>query len=125
MENQVVTVRDIKKYTEKYLNVVEKHYGESKHHSHTPHIYLCNDKIKEDTKGEYCFLFNEITIYLKNIGSHEELIRVLIHEYQHYLQSPSWFSRYYKMGYEYDNHPYEVAAYKEEENWKQIWEKAS
>lgn len=125
MKKQTVTVRQVKQYTEKYLNVIEQIYGESKHHEHTPYIYICRDKTLEDAKGEYCFLLNEITLYLNNIHSHEELIRVLIHEYQHYLQSPSWFTRYYNMGYRYDNHPYEIKAYNEEENWKKIWDKAS
>lgn len=125
MKKQTVTVKQVKQYTEKYLNVIEQIYGESKHHQHTPYIYICKDKTLEDTKGEYCFLLNEITLYLNNIHSHEELIRVLIHEYQHYLQSPSWFTRYYNMGYRYDNHPYEIKAYNEEENWKNIWDKAS
>jgi hypothetical protein len=70
-------------------------------------------------------MINEITIYYNNIGSLEELIRTVIHEYQHYLQSPSWMTRYYKMGYDYSNHPYEIAAYKEEENWETIWKQAS
>jgi hypothetical protein len=26
--------------------------------------------------------------------------------------------RYYNMGYNYNDHPYEVAAFDEEENWK-------
>jgi Zn-dependent peptidase ImmA (M78 family) len=125
MKKQKVTIKQITEYTEKYLNSVESMYGESNHHDHTPYVYICKDKIKEDTKGEYCFLLNEITVYLNNIHSHEELIRVLIHEYQHYLQSPSWFTRYYNMGYRYDNHPYEIQAYNEEENWKKIWDKAS
>ena len=33
---------------------------------------------------------------------------------KHYLQSPSWMKRYYDMGYEYNNHPYELEALEEE-----------
>jgi hypothetical protein len=50
--------------------------------------------------------------------SREHIIQTLVHEYQHYLQSPSWFKRYYDMGYHYGNHPYEVQAYGEEKNWE-------
>jgi len=28
--------------------------------------------------------------------------------------------RYYKMGYTYDNHPYEVAALKAEKDWRKV-----
>ena len=48
----------------------------------------------------------------------EWVIQTLIHEYIHYLQSPLWMKRYYDMGYEYDTHPYELAATKAEDNWK-------
>ena len=45
-------------------------------------------------------------------------IQCLLHEYRHYLQSATWFKRYYQMGYNYSNHPYELAATIEESNWK-------
>jgi hypothetical protein len=125
MKKQEVSLQDIVEFTEKYYYIVEQKYGNSKHHTHTPYIYICDEPVQDDIKGEYCFLFNEITVYIQNIHSHEELVRVLIHEYQHYLQSPSWMTRYYKMGHTYDTHPYEVAAYKEEENWYNIWKQAS
>jgi Zn-dependent peptidase ImmA (M78 family) len=124
MKKTKVTKKQIVEYVEKYIVEVENHYGLSKHQQTSPHIYLSKDII-DDIKGEYCYLFNEITIYYNNIGSLEELIRTVIHEYQHYLQSPSWMTRYYRMGYDYSNHPYEVAAYNEEENWETIWKQAS
>lgn len=123
MKKPTVTRKQVIEYIEKYIEVVEKHYGESKHQKTTPYITLSN-VVEDDIKGEYCYIFNEIIIYWKNIFSLEELIRTIIHEYQHYLQSPSWMTRYYRMGYNYSNHPYELAADKEEENWKIIWEQA-
>ena len=120
MKKQTVTRKQIINYVEKYIGEVENYYGPSKHQQTFPYIFLSKDVI-DDIKGEYCYIFNEITIYYKNITSLEELIRTVIHEYQHYLQSPSWMTRYYRMGYDYSNHPYEIAAYKEEENWERIW----
>lgn len=124
MSKQKVTRKQIMEYTEKYIEHIEKVYGLSNHQVCTPYLFMSGEK-RDDIKGEFCHLFNEITIYWKNITSLEELIRTLIHEYKHYLQSPSWMTRYYKMGYTYDNHPYEEAARKEEENWYNIWEQAS
>lgn len=120
MEKQQVSIQDIVGFTDSYYSKVEQIYGLSKHHKHTPYIYICDEPAPDDIKGEYCHIFNEITVYIQNIHSHEELIRVLIHEYQHYLQSPSWMTRYYKMGYDYNNHPYELAATAEEKNWNKL-----
>lgn len=116
--------RLIVEISNKVLDKVIKHYGLSNHHNHTPYLVIedtpYSDADDPDLIGEYCMMMNELVVYWKNIKDTESLIRTIVHEYQHYLQSPSWFSRYYNMGYHYGNHPYEVAAYKEEENWKQF-----
>jgi hypothetical protein len=121
---QKVTRKKVVELVEKFIPVIESRYGISKHHSTTPYISL-ESKVEGELKGEYCYILNEIVVYWKNITGIEELIRTLIHEYQHYLQSPSWMTRYYRMGYEYEAHPYEVRAFDEEENWNEIWELAS
>lgn len=102
------------------LYIVETVYGHSNHQNNYPYIDITYNK-ESNTKAEYCFILNEITVYINNIKSIKDLTKVIIHEYQHYLQSPSWFKRYYGMGYMYSNHPYEVQAYKEEKNWNKIW----
>ena len=61
---------------------------------------------------------NKLFIYSDYNNSVEDVIRSIIHEYVHYLQSGSWMKRYYNMGYKYGNHPYEVSAKKAEESWK-------
>ena len=61
---------------------------------------------------------NKLFIYSDFNDSVEDVIRGVIHEYIHYLQSGSWMKRYYNMGYTYGNHPYEVDAKKAEEDWK-------
>ncbi len=76
---------------------------------------------KEDCPyGEYDQTDNSIVIYYPKMKTKEQLVKTLIHEYQHYLQSPSWMTRYYNMGFNYNDHPYEVAARKEEINWKNL-----
>lgn len=124
MQEIKVTKEELVTWVEKYYQEVVNQYGYSKHHEYTPYVYL-SDEMKEDLEGEYCYILNEITLYYNNINSVEDLIRTLIHEYQHYLQSPSWMTRYYRMGYDYSNHPYEVEALQEEENWHKIWKQAS
>jgi|TARA_R110000772_G_scaffold29325_2_gene73333 hypothetical protein len=73
---------------------------------------------EEPADAEYDRKENKLFIYSDYNNSIEDVIRSIIHEYVHYLQSPSWMRRYYKMGYDYTNHPYELKASKEEENWK-------
>ena len=51
-----------------------------------------------------------------------DLIKALLHEYKHYLQ-PRWGYEFYtELGYEYENHPYELEAIAEESNWKKYTE---
>jgi hypothetical protein len=114
----------IESLAEVYINKIQEHYGMSKHHATFPYIYVedspYSDAEHKTLKGEFCHVENDITVYWKNIKTEEDLIRTLIHEYQHYLQSPAWFTRYYKQGYDYTNHPYEIQALKEEENWNKF-----
>ena len=109
---------------------IEKHYGLSKFHECTPYVethYNIYEKYssesgaegEQDTcHAEYCSMLNEISVYWPQMKSRKHIIQTLVHEYQHYLQSPSWMKRYYNMGYRYDNHPYEIQAYNEEKNYK-------
>ncbi len=113
---------------------IEKYYGHTKYHNCTPYIEIhhniyiriTGDEYDQDIlsetecnpDAEYDKVDNTIIIYWPKMVNKETIIKSLIHEYQHYLQSPSWMKRYYNMGYDYDNHPYEIAATQEESNWK-------
>ena len=112
---------------------IEKYYGYSKYHECTPYVELHHNiyvritgddydqDILSETEcnpdAEYDRSDNTIVIYWPKMIDTETIIKSLIHEYQHYLQSPLWFKRYYNMGYDYDNHPYEIKAKEEEKNW--------
>tara|TARA_R110000796_G_scaffold10371_1_gene34484 strand:+ start:2679 stop:3077 length:399 start_codon:yes stop_codon:yes gene_type:complete len=118
---------------EVYPKIV-KYYGLSKFHNCPPFIELHHNiyvritgediwgeitsEVECNPDAEYDRCDNEIIIYYPRMETKRHIIETLIHEYQHYLQSPSWMVRYYNMGYEYNNHPYEVAATKSESNWK-------
>ena len=68
--------------------------------------------------GEFCKETDKIFIYFPYIKSKVDLIKALLHEYRHYLQ-PRWGYEFYtEMGFEYDNHPYELEAISEEQNYK-------
>ena len=68
--------------------------------------------------GEFCKETDKIFIYFPEIKDKVDLIKALLHEYKHYLQ-PRWGYEFYtEMGFEYDNHPYELEAISEEQNYK-------
>lgn len=109
---------------------IERHYGFSKFiPEETPYVethyniyarYSGEPEAEGTESGchaEYDRTDNSIVVYYPNMVSRKHIIQTLVHEYQHYLQSPSWFKRYYNMGYNYNDHPYEVQAYDEEKNW--------
>ena len=110
---------------------IEKHYGFSKFQECTPYVEL-HKNIYEKYSGEegasgdedgchaeYCSMMNEISIYYPNMKSRKMIIETLIHEYIHYLQSPTWFKRYYdQYGNDYTTHPYEIEATSFEKDYK-------
>ena len=71
-----------------------------------------------DAQADFCRHSNTINLYYSEIKDIKHVIQCLLHEYRHYLQSGTWFKRYYAMGYDYTTHPYEVAAKAEEKNYK-------
>ena len=76
---------------------------------------------EDEASAEFVRKENKIYVYSDHIPNVEELVKALIHEFVHYLQSESWMQRYYKSGgYEYHNHPYEVKAKDEEKNWQKF-----
>jgi len=114
---------------------IKKYYGYSNYHNcfpdvdlhHNIYIRLTGEKfdgkfyseeVECNPDAEFDRQDNTIILYWPKMKSKKLIIQTLIHEYQHYLQSPLWMKRYYSMGYEYQNHPYELAATKEEKNWK-------
>ena len=109
---------------------IEKHYRFSKFQECTPYVEL-HKNIYEKYSGiegytgdedkchaEYCSMMNEISIYYPQMKSRKMIIETLIHEYIHYLQSPTWFKRYYNMGHDYVSHPYEKEAISFEKDYK-------
>jgi hypothetical protein len=117
--------KEVKRLAEKYLETTIDIYGFSKYQYSSPYIVIedspYDDAEDKSMTGEYIHDDNELVIYWKNVRDGVELARTIIHEYQHYLQSPKWMTRYYNMGYTYNNHPYEIQANIEEnKNWKKV-----
>ena len=117
--------KEVERLAEIYLDRTIELLGESKYHPHAPYLvveYSPNSEgIDNDWHGEYDDEENEIIIYSKNITSKSDLAKTIVHEYTHYLQDPRWMTRYYNMGYKYNNHPYEKQAFiMEDLNWYKV-----
>ena len=100
------------------LDALIQHYGKSKHYDWLPH--LCFDDKDFILSGEFRPDWEAIVLYPTSLCfGVEQLATVINHEYIHYLQSPTWLTRYGNM-YDYYNNPYEIEAYKREDEWQQI-----
>ena len=127
-----MTLKDIKNIVNEVYPNIEKYYGYSKFFPEvTPYIEyetsiygrLSGEEDdgsmgEESPDAEFDRIDNSIVIYYPKMKSKKHIVETLVHEYQHYLQSPLWMKRYYTMGYNYNDHPYEVQAYNEEKNYK-------
>ena len=125
-------LKDIQKIVDEVFPKSENYYGYSKHFPEvTPYIEYetsiygrmsgeeDDGKMGEETpEAEFDRIDNSIVLYYPKMKSKKHIVETLVHEYQHYLQSPLWMKRYYTMGYNYNDHPYEVQAYNEEQNYK-------
>jgi len=68
--------------------------------------------------AEYDWCENKIYLYTSRLHDIEDVIRALIHECVHSTQSKVIFNQYYKEGFTYDIHPYEIEARNAEEEWE-------
>ena len=89
-------------------------YGKSKNKDLWPELYLTYDP-DDPVQGEFLDELDEIVVNMAQCETMRDAIETMVHEYQHYLQGGStgacdWHTRYYDMGYDYENHPYEVQA---------------
>ncbi len=103
------------------LELLTKHYGRSNFYNYIPTI--CFDDSDTFLSGEWRNDWGQIVLYTQHLDLipkqylKDEIATIINHEYIHYLQSPTWMTRYNKM-YNYYEHPYEIEAYEKEEEWR-------
>ena len=75
----------------------------------------------DNDMGEYRYWDNEIIVYYNNCRTVANLIRTIVHEWQHQLQPMTKYERIHdEVGYE--EHPFEKEAEAvERKNYKQVW----
>ena len=73
-------------------------------------------EVSATTKAQWIHETNTIWIFYPNMENEEDVIRTVLHEFEHTHQDPKKSDKYREMGYE--NNPYEKAAHKAENKWK-------
>ena len=71
----------------------------------------------DSTKAQWVDKDNTIFIYYTNMKNEEDVIRSVLHEFEHTHQDAKKNEKYREQGY--DNNPYEIAARNAEKKWKQ------
>ena len=70
------------------------------------------------SKAEWVDEDNTIYVYFPNMTSEEDVIRSILHEFEHAHQDPEEYEAYKAQGYDGLSNPHEVAAFDAEEKWK-------
>ena len=75
-------------------------------------------EVSKEAKAEFVDAENAIYVYYPNMASEEDIIRSILHEYQHARQDPKKYEKYRKAGFDGLDNPYEKAARNAEEGWR-------
>ena len=112
--------KELEDIGDKVINWCMDKFGLSKHYNDYPYVEI--DMVETDNP------LDEIIIYPNAIDNINDFISTVIHEYTHYMQSPSWYTRYLNnltideviKNLPSPSHPYEIEADKvAKRNWKQ------
>ena len=94
---------------------VELHTDIYARYSDTPGM---KGEVSEEAKAEFVDKANAIYVYFPNMTSEEDVIRSLLHEYEHAHQDPKKYEKYREEGFDGLDNPYEKAARRAEETWE-------
>jgi len=75
-------------------------------------------EVSKEAKAEFVDAESAIYVYYPNMTNEEDIIRSILHEYEHARQDPKKYEKYRKAGFDGLDNPYEKAARKAEEKWK-------
>ena len=91
-----------------HTDIYERHSG----------IAGMKGEVSEEAKAEWVDEENAIYVYFPNMTSEEDIIRSLLHEFEHAHQDPEEYEAYRTQGYDGQSNPLEVKAFAAEETWK-------
>ena len=93
---------------ELHTDIYERHSG----------IAGMKGEVSEEAKAEWVDEENAIYVYYPNMANEEDIIRSILHEFEHAHQDPEEYEAYKAQGYDGQSNPLEVAARDAEEKWK-------
>ena len=97
------TRKELEDIGEKIIDWCIDEFGLSKYYEHYPYMEIDMDGV--NLMGEFIGDNNEIIVYPNAMDNIDDFVSTVIHEYTHYLQRPSWYTRYINMGYEGVDNP--------------------
>ena len=106
--DKLYSIKELEDIGKKVIDWCVDEFGLSKYYEHYPYIEIDMDEV--DLMGEFVGDNNEIIVYPNAMDNMDDFISTVIHEYSHYLQRLSWYTRYINMGYEGVDNPYEMIA---------------
>jgi len=75
-------------------------------------------EVSGEAKAEFVDENNAIYVYFPNMKNEEDVIRSILHEYEHAHQDPKKYEMYREQGFDGLDNPYEVDARRAEEKWR-------
>jgi hypothetical protein len=75
-------------------------------------------EVSGEAKAEFVDKDNTIYVYHPNMENEEDVIRSLLHEFEHAHQDPKEYEKFREAGFDGRNNPLEVKAFAAEENWR-------
>ena len=94
---------------------IELHADIYARYSDTPGM---EGEVSGEAKAEFVDEDNAIYVYFPNMTSEEDIIRSILHEYEHARQDPKIYDKFRELGFDGLDNPYEKAARKAEEGWR-------
>ena len=75
-------------------------------------------EVSGEAKAEFVDENNAIYVYFPNMVSEEDVIRSLLHEFEHAHQDPKEYEDFREQGFDGQTNPLEVDARRAEEKWR-------
>ena len=93
---------------ELHADIYERHSG----------IAGMKGEVSGEAKAEFVDEDNAIYVYYPNMKNEEDVIRSILHEFEHAHQDPREYEKFREAGFDGRNNPLEVKAFAAEEGWR-------
>ena len=117
---ETLTTPTIRKIVGETIKWCEENLGKKKHIKFTYHVLTLDENGPLHACGMYDFEKRKLLVFRNYNKTVKDIIRVVIHEYTHYLQNLRWYANVLmKVGYY--KHPQEIEAHYMENFYSVCW----